>query len=88
MISVSLEMSIYRAPVMPRFEACCRTVVVGCRPLLDNWSQLSFCSSGIWVVSLTSTSAATHRRVHIIAAFVTMLPLGRSVRAQVRAVPP
>jgi hypothetical protein len=86
MISASPGMSTTRAPVMPRFAACSRTVVVGLRPLLDSWSQLSFCSPGMWVVSHTSTSAATHSSVHIIAALVTMLPLGRSVRAHVRAV--
>jgi hypothetical protein len=86
MISTSPGMSTTRAPVMPRFAACCRTVVVGRRPLLDNWSQFSFYFPRMWVVSLTSTSAATHSSVRIIAALVTMLPLGRSVRADVRAV--
>ena len=41
---------------------------------------------GMWVVWVTCTSAATHRRVQIIAALVAMDPRGLSVMAQVRAV--
>ena len=45
-ISSSPAISISLASPMPMACACSATVVVGCRPLRDNWSQLSFCSPG------------------------------------------
>jgi hypothetical protein len=73
MIVLSLTMSNHIAPVRPKDSACSGTEVIGRGPLRDSWSP------GICVISLTTTSAATHKRVQIIAALVMTVPLERSV---------
>ena len=75
-----------RAPVIPISAASSAIDMIRFSPLLDNLSHLPFTSPGIWVTSMTSTSAAMHNNVQTIAAFVTMEPLGRSVMAYVSAV--
>ena len=78
MIDSSPLNSMTRAPMIPISAASSAIDMVGFNPLLDSLSHLPFSSPGMWVTSLTSTSAAMHNNVQTIAAFVTMEPLGRS----------